>query len=80
MKAVIVIYAARILGAADYGVFSYAITLAGFFSIFVDPGINAVLIRDGAESVRQRNGIRFSRTTVVMKAAIIAASVVVVIC
>ena len=48
-KAAIIIYAARMLGAAGYGVFSYAVTLAGFFTLFVDPGINSVLIREGAK-------------------------------
>lgn len=50
IKAVIIIYAARILGAAGYGVFSYAVTLAGFFGLFVDPGINSVLIREGSKA------------------------------
>ena len=49
IKAAIIIYAARVLGAAGYGVFSYVITLAGFFSLFMDPGINNVLIREGAK-------------------------------
>jgi O-antigen/teichoic acid export membrane protein len=78
IKAVIVIYAARVLGAAGYGVFSYAITLAGFFGIFVDPGINSVLIRDGAKAAPEERQSIFS-TTLIMKAIILSASVVVVI-
>jgi O-antigen/teichoic acid export membrane protein len=78
IKAVIVIYAARMLGAAGYGVFSYAITLAGFFGIFVDPGINSVLIRDGAKATPEERQSLFS-TTLIMKAIILAASVLVVI-
>ncbi len=78
IKAVIVIYGARVLGAAGYGVFSYAVTLAGFFTLFVDPGINAVLIRDGAKaSVKERWSL-FS-TTLVMKAVAMIVSIVIVI-
>ena len=66
IKAAIVIYAARVLGAAGYGVFSYAITLAGFFGIFVDPGINSVLIRDGAKATPTERQSLFS-TTLIMK-------------
>ena len=78
IKAAIVIYAARVLGTAGYGVFSYAITLAGFFGIFVDPGINFVLIRDGAKATPAERQSLFS-TTLIMKAIILAFSVVVVI-
>ncbi len=78
IKAAIVIFAARVLGAAGYGVFSYAITLAGFFGIFVDPGINSVLIRDGAKATPEERQSLFS-TTLIMKAVILAFSVVVVI-
>ena len=57
IKAVIIIYGARVLGAAGYGVFSYAVTLAGFFTLFVDPGINSVLIREGAKTIAGRAAI-----------------------
>jgi O-antigen/teichoic acid export membrane protein len=46
IRAVIIIYAARILGAAEYGVFSYALGLAGFFTIFADIGISQILTRE----------------------------------
>ena len=78
VKAIIIIYAARVLGAAGYGVFSYAVTLAGFFGIFVDPGINSVLIRDGAKASKEERQSLFA-TTLIMKAIILAASVLIVI-
>lgn len=46
LRAAIVIYAARILGAADWGIFSYAIGLVALFTIFTDLGMRAVLIRE----------------------------------
>ncbi len=44
-RAFIIIYAARLLGAAEYGVFSYVIGLAGFFTVFADLGVNTILTR-----------------------------------
>jgi len=49
IKAIIIIYAARVLGTDGYGVFSYVITLAGFLTLFMDPGINGILIRDASK-------------------------------
>ncbi|MEK7543153.1 MAG: flippase [Patescibacteria group bacterium] len=46
IRAIIIIYAARVLGAAEYGIFSYALGLAGFFTIFADIGIGQILTRE----------------------------------
>jgi O-antigen/teichoic acid export membrane protein len=80
LKAGVVIYGARVLGAAGYGVFSYAVTLAGFFTLFMDPGINAVLIREGAKAAPEERRSLFS-TTLAMKAIItilIAAAIILI--
>lgn len=45
-RATIIIYAARILGAAEYGIFSYALSLAGFFTIFADLGLSPLMTRE----------------------------------
>ena len=50
IKAIIIIYAARVLNTDGYGVFSYAITLAGFLTLFMDPGINGILMRNYAKA------------------------------
>ena len=50
IKAIVIIYAARVLGTAGYGVFSYAITLATFFTLCIDPGLNSILMRDASKS------------------------------
>lgn len=73
IKAVVVIYAARVLGAADWGLFSYAVTLAGFFTLLVDPGINAILVREGVRAPRDERLALFS-TTFAVKVALILAS------
>lgn len=46
IRAIIVIYAARVLGTEGYGIFSYAIGLATFFTIFADLGITPILTRE----------------------------------
>ncbi len=78
IKAAIVIYGARVLDAAGYGVFSYAITLAGFVSLFLDPGINSILVRETAKAPEEERMKVFS-TTLVIKAALVAFGVLVII-
>ncbi|MBI4087750.1 MAG: flippase [Candidatus Liptonbacteria bacterium] len=49
-RAVIIIYSARVLGAAEWGIFSYAVSLVGFVSVFTDIGISPILVRETAKS------------------------------
>ncbi len=42
----VVIYAARILGAEGYGIFSYALALTTFLALFADLGISFILTRE----------------------------------
>jgi len=46
IRALIIIYSARLLGTAEYGIFSYALGLAGFFTIFADVGLSSILTRE----------------------------------
>lgn len=78
IKAAIVIYGARALGTAGYGLFSYAVTLAGFFTLFVDPGVNAILVREGSKATDAERRALFS-TTLVIKFLLLLISIVVVI-
>jgi O-antigen/teichoic acid export membrane protein len=78
IKAIIVIYAARVLGTAGYGVFSYAITLAGFLALFTDPGINSVLMRDGAKASDEERTVIFSGTILIKIIAIIASTILII--
>ncbi|PIY59464.1 flippase, partial [Candidatus Wolfebacteria bacterium CG_4_10_14_0_8_um_filter_37_11] len=45
IRAAIIIYAARVLGAAEYGIFSYVLSFAGFFTIFADLGVSPLMTR-----------------------------------
>lgn len=78
IKAAVIIYAARMLGTAGYGVFSYAMTLAGFFTLFIDPGINGIVMRDITKSDASGR-LRILSTTLVMKIALIAFAVIIIL-
>lgn len=49
-RAGILIYAARVLGSNGYGVFSYALGLAGFFTAFSDIGVSSIVTREAAKN------------------------------
>lgn len=57
VRAAITIYAARALGAAQYGVFSYALGLAGFFVFFKNIGVDFIMTRDIAKDSELREKI-----------------------
>ncbi|MFA6407390.1 MAG: flippase [Candidatus Paceibacterota bacterium] len=46
IRAFIIIYSARLLGTTEYGIFSYALSLAGFFTLFADIGLSSILTRE----------------------------------
>ena len=78
IKAAVIIYAARILGTAGYGIFSYALTLAGFFTLFIDPGINSIVMRDASKG-DEESKFRIFSTTFYIKIALLALGVLVVL-
>ena len=78
LKSVLIIYAARALGAAEYGVFSYALTLAAFMNTFMDPGVNAILMREIARSSEGERRKLIS-TTLVIKVVLVVVGAAIVI-
>lgn len=78
IKAGVVIYAARVLGTEGYGVFSYAITLAGFLTLFMDPGINGILMRDASRASDEDRRKIFS-TTFFIKICLLIGGVLIII-
>ena len=54
-RAIIIIYAARVLGAAEYGIFAYVLAFAGFFTLFSDIGVNAILTKNVASYPEQKD-------------------------
>jgi O-antigen/teichoic acid export membrane protein len=77
VRAAFIIYAARILGAVEYGVFSYALGLAGFFTVFADIGINGILTREATQRPNERSAI--FATTFWIKVVLLAGTAIVVI-
>ncbi len=69
MRAVVVIYAARVLGASQWGVFSYALSLAALFTIFADIGLGAALTRELVKSPERRD--EFLSASLAIKAALL---------
>jgi len=46
LRAVLIVVAARVLGATNWGAFAYAMSLAATFTVLSDVGINALLVRE----------------------------------
>lgn len=51
---ILLIYAARILGAAEYGKFTFALAFVSLFVIFHDFGLPAIIIREFAKEKEQK--------------------------
>src|SRR3989338_7151402 len=49
LRIAIVIYAARVLGPASWGAFSYAMSLVAFLTIFTDVGVSGIVTRESAK-------------------------------
>lgn len=73
IKAGIIIYAARILGAEDWGVFSYALSLAAFFTVFTDFGLSTVITRESSKDISVQE--KYFATSLVIKAVMTVVSI-----
>lgn len=74
IRAILIIYAARVLGAAGYGVYSYVLSLAGFFTAFSDIGLTQLLTREAVK--KPERVASYISTTFVLKLAVIIATVI----
>ncbi|MFH1246383.1 MAG: flippase [Candidatus Liptonbacteria bacterium] len=79
LRAIIIIYAARVLGASEWGAYNYAITLVAFLTLFVDLGISNILTRETARTTDPERRYRIISTSFVMKATLIAFGVLIVV-
>lgn len=77
IRAIVIIYAARILGAAGYGVFSYALSLAGFFTIFSDIGLTPFLTRESAKAPELRT--TYIATSFTLKLCLVALNSIIIL-
>lgn len=77
IRAILIIYAARALGVAGYGIFSYAVGLAAFFSIFSDMGVSAMITKEAA---RDHSSIKkYLSAALFIKTVLIAISAILII-
>lgn len=67
IRAAVIIYAARVLGPAEWGVFNYVITIVAFLTLFTDSGISQVMIRDRAQASDERAKCSVTSTTLWLK-------------
>ncbi len=54
LKLILVILAARILGATEYGVFTFALAFSGLFLFMADLGLNIIVTREFAKEEQKR--------------------------
>ena len=78
-RALIIIYAARILGATEWGVFSYAVGFVAFLTIFTDFGISPVLTRETVRTGDPEHRSRIISTAFISKLVLLFFGVLVVI-
>lgn len=79
VKALIIIYSARILGAEQWGLFSYAVSFAGFLTIFTDFGIGPILTKEAARTDDLQKRREFVSTAFFIKSALLLLAVLMVI-
>lgn len=67
IKAALIIYAARILGAESYGIFSFALSFAMLALIFSDMGIGPLLVRETAKNQDEESRKKYISTSFYLK-------------
>lgn len=77
IRAVVIIYAARLIGATGYGIFSYALNLAGLFTIFSDIGVSSILTREASKNIESKT--QYLSTAFFIKICLLVFSVALVI-
>lgn len=70
IRAGLIIYAARVLGAFEYGAFSYALSLAALFTVFIDFGINALITRESSRDLEMQE--KYFSTALIVKLVLFA--------
>ena len=79
VKAIIIVYSARILGAAEWGLFSYAVSLAAFVTIFTDFGVGPILTKETARASDAETRSEIVSTAFFVKLSLLLVAVLAVI-
>ena len=77
LKMILIIYAARVLGANGWGVFSYALSVSSLLMIFSDIGLGGLITR---EIIQKKDGHEiFISTSLIVKTIILFISTILVV-
>ncbi|MEK7137915.1 MAG: flippase, partial [Patescibacteria group bacterium] len=79
IKAGIIIYSARLLGAAEWGLFSYAVSFAAFITIFTDFGVGPILTRETSKTDDPKKKSEIISTAFFLKLALLLVGILIVI-
>jgi len=79
LKAVIIIYSARVLGAAEWGLFSYAVSFVAMVTVLTDFGIGPILTREASRTSDPLKISQIVSTTFLLKIALLTVGVLVVV-
>ena len=79
LRAIVIIYSARILGAEGWGIFSYAVGLAAFLTIFIDLGVSAILTKETAKTTDELQRSKILSTSFFIKIFLISIGVLLVL-
>lgn len=79
LRAFVIVYAARLLGAEGWGIFSYALTFVAFITIFADMGISYTVAREVSKTKDVLRRSEILSTAFWLKTALLAVGVFVVI-
>lgn len=76
IRALMVVYVARILGVEQYGLYSYGLSLASIFFIFADIGLSSLLIREYIKKPEERRA--YVSTITAIKLTLIGLSIILI--
>lgn len=77
IRFILVVYSARILGAGEYGIFSYALSLAALLTLLADFGIAPMLTREAAKHKELRE--TYFSTSFVIKIVLLLVTILLTI-
>lgn len=77
IRAIVVIYAARILGTAGYGAFAFAMAIANFAAIFTDLGVTSIVGREVSKNPQER--ARYFANALTLKGALLTLNVSIIL-
>ena len=77
LKAILIILAARILGASEYGRFSLSLSILSLFFVFADSGISSLVTRELSKKIKESK--EYLSTSFYLKSLLLIFSIILVI-